>query len=171
MIKKILLFVLVVFPAISFAQENQKIAHIDYAAVITSMPEYKIMVDSLQKEENAIKVEFQEINDDYTKKMSDLIARQDSLSESIKIRKNQELQDIRVAAENFQQFATQKQQELEQALFMPIQNKLQKAINEVGAENNFLYIIMNHPQAQVLIYTSPNAVDATPLVKKKLGIQ
>ena len=169
MIKKILLFVLVIFPAISFAQENQKIAHINYADVITAMPEYKSMVDSLQKEENAYKADFQEMTEDYYKKYSELIAKQDSINENIKLRKQQEIDEIRVKIENYQQFIGQKQEELQRLLFTPIQSKAQKAINEVGAENNFLYIIINDPQ--VVLYASPNALDATPLVKKKLGIQ
>jgi len=52
-------------------------------------------------------------------------------------------------------------------LFTPIQNKFQKAVEDVGAEKNFLYVF----DSQVMLFISPTATDATPLVKKKLGIQ
>ena len=169
MIKKILLFVLVVFPAMSFAQENQKIAYMNYIDVVTSMPEYKLMLDSLQKEANEYMADLQEMENDYQRKMSELTSRQDSLSETIKLRKYREIEDIKLAADNLQKQAMQEQQRLEQTLLAPIEAKARKAINEVSAENNFLYVIPNDPQ--LLLYISPNAIDATPLVRKKLGLQ
>ena len=167
MIKKILLFVLVMFPVMIFAQE--KIAYINYADVITAMPEYKIMVDSLEKDASAYDADLKQMSEDYYKKYSELIAKQDSLNENIKLRKQQEIQDLGVNIENFQKFTAEEYKKTEQALFMPIQSKAQRAINEVGTENNFLYIIPNSPE--LLLYISPNAVDATPMVKKKLGLQ
>lgn len=166
MIKK-LLFVLVMFPVIGFAQEAQKIAYMNYFDVIVAMPEYKQLQDSVQKVEEAYREDMKSMMDDYTAKVSDFVAKQDSLIEGIRIRKQQEIEDIRARYENFQQFASQNLEELQSSLFVPIETKARKAITDVGAENNFLYII-NSPQ--ILMYTSPNAVDATPLIKKKLGI-
>jgi len=166
MIKKIFLFTLVMFPVLSFAQEA-KIAYVNYGEVILAMPEYKQMVDSLEKRGQMYQTEMQTINDEYSKKYSDYLSVQDSLDESIKIRRVQEIENIRVSAENFQQFAQQNMEELQNALIGPVTNKLQKAINEVGAENNYLYIA----NSQSFLYISPNATDATPLVRKKLGIQ
>ena len=166
MIKKILLFAVVMFPLAGFAQEA-KIAYVNYGEVALSMPEYKLMIDSLQKQEQLYQAEMQSINDDYTKKYSDYVAVQETLDESIKIRRLQEIENIRVGGENFQQFAQQKMEELESALTIPITNKLKKAVEDVGSDNNFLYIIDSTP----LRYISPSAINATPLVKKKLGIQ
>jgi len=165
MFKKIVLFILVMFPVIAFAQE--KIAYVNIADVYVSMPEYKLMQDSLQKSADEFQVELKSMSDEYTKKLSDYVAQQDSLNESIKQRRAQEIDEIRQRAVNFQDTAAQKQDELQQKLIAPIQDKLQKAINDVGKENNFLYIA----NAQAFLYASPTAVDATPLVKKKLGIQ
>ena len=41
------------------------------------------------------------------------------------------------------------------------------AIKAVGAEQGYTYII----DPQVLLYTGPNAIDATPMVKTKLGLK
>jgi len=167
MIKKILFIALVAFPVIAFAQESQKIAYVNHYDVVAAMPETKQMQDSLQKKANEYQAEFKVIQDEYTNKMSDYVNKQDSLNESIKQRRLADLEQLRQRAANYQETAAQEQEELQQKLLQPIQEKLQKAINDVGKENNFLYII----QSQVLLYVSPNAVDATPLVKKKLGIQ
>ena len=49
----------------------------------------------------------------------------------------------------------------------PIQQKMADAIKAVGTEQGYTYII----DPQVLLYTGPNAIDATPFVKTKLGLQ
>ena len=165
MLKKILLFALVVLPVTAFAQE--KIAYLNYADVVTAMPEFKQMQDSLSKSENDLRAELQIVSEEFAKKYSDYIAQRDSLNESIKLRREQELDDMRQRAENFQQFAAQKQEEMQQRMSIPIREKLQKAINDVGRDNNFLYIV----NSEAFLYISPNAADATPIVKRKLGIQ
>ena len=62
-----------------------------------------------------------------------------------------------------QQDVNKKQQEL----IAPIQQKMADAIKAVGTEQGYTYII----DPQVLLYTGPNAIDATPFVKTKLGLQ
>jgi len=166
MLKKLLLLALIAIPAVAFAQE-QKIAHVNRADVIPLMPEYKQAQDSLVKSENEFQAEFKRMQDEYLGKYSDYISKRDTLNESIRLLREQELQGMGQNVENFQQFAQQKQQETEQALIAPVWAKFQKAVEEVGRENNFLYIIA----AEALLYSSPSAIDATPLIKKKLGIQ
>jgi len=166
MIKKIVLIALVMLPVVAFAQE-QKIAYVNYGDVVMAMPEYKLMQDSLNKSANEYQAEINSMRDEYTKKLTDFVNQQDSLNETIKARRQQEIQELQQRSENFQQYAAQKQDEMQQRLSAPIQDKLQKAINDVGKENNFLYI----GRSEAFLYISPNATDATPLVKKKLGIQ
>ena len=165
MFKKIVLFALVMFPVIAFAQD--KIAYINYMEVAASMPEYKAMQDSLKRSESSFQAELKSMSDEYTKKLTDYVNQRDSLNESIKVRRQAELEELQQRAENFQQYAAQTQDEMQQRLSMPILDKLQKAITEVGKENNFLYIA----NAQAFLYVAPQATDATPLVKRKLGIQ
>ena len=167
MFKKIVLFTLVMLPVMAFAQESQKIAYMNFGEVIVAMPEYKAMMDSLTRSESAFQNDLKALSDEYQKKLSDYIAQRDSLNESIKQRREQEITDLQERAANFQQEAAQKLDAMQQAFTAPIQAKLQKAIEDVGRENSFLYII----NSQALLYNSPNATDATPMVKRKLGIQ
>jgi len=147
--------------------QSPKIAYVNSMEVITAMPEYKQMQDSLSKLQTEFQVELKGMSDEYTKKLSDYVAQQNSLTTSINAHRQQELQDLQQRAENFQQYATQQQDKIQKRLSIPIQDKLQKAINEVGKENNFPYII----DYQVLLYISPTAMDATILLKKKLGLK
>jgi outer membrane protein len=112
------------------------------------------------------RVELKQMQDEYQKKYSDFVAQQDSLTENIKLRRMQEIQDIQERMDNFVQVAQQDVQKKQQELLQPIQQKLHEAIQKVGEEKGYTYII--DPAA--LLYTGTNAVDATPFVRTKLGL-
>lgn len=167
MIKKLILFALLLAPVAMSAQEVQKIAYFKYYEVIQEMPEFKQMQDSIQKQAEVFDSEMKIMDAEYQKKYKDFLEQQETLTESIKIRRQQELQEIGERAMNFQQHAQQQQQQLQQALLEPIQEKIMKAVQDVGKENHFSYIL----ETNSLLYFSPQSPDATPLVKAKLGLK
>jgi outer membrane protein len=165
MIKKIVLFALLLIPVGAFAQE--KIAYFNSADVIQVMPEYIQMQDSLQKTQTAIESELVILGEEYKKKYESFMTEADKLVESIKIRRMQEIQDIENRASNFQEQSQKQLQQLYEQLMVPIQQKVRNAIKAVGEENGFAYIL----DSAGILYISPSATDASPLVKKKLGLQ
>ena len=66
--------------------------------------------------------------------------KRDTLPELIRATKEKELQEINSRLQNFQAMASQDLQKKEQTLLQPIIESVQKAIDEVGAENGFIYI-------------------------------
>lgn len=166
MFKKIVLFALLLLPIGVFAQE--KIAYFNSAEVIMAMPEYTQMQDSLQKTQEAIKAEMSILEEEYSKKYQAFMAESENLVESIKVRRMQEIQDIEQRAANFNEQSQQQLQQLYEKLITPIQQKVKDAIQSVGAENNYTYIL---EAGATVLYVSPSAPDATPLVKKKLKLQ
>ena len=148
-----------------FAQES-KIAIVNTQEVIQAMPEFANMQKQMADMEAKYKSEMQVMEDEYKKKYSDFVAQQDSLTENIKLRRMQEIQDIQERMDNFVQVAQQDVQKKQQELLQPIQQKLHEAIQKVGEEKGYTYII--DPAA--LLYTGTNAVDATPFVRTKLGL-
>jgi outer membrane protein len=166
MLKKFVLFALVLIPAGAIAQEA-KIAYLNSPEVITAMPEYLQLQDSLQKTKDAIETELKILEDEYNKKYTAFMSESETLVEAIRVRRLQEIQDIESRAQTFNQQSQQQLQQLQQALFVPIQQKVKEAIEAVGAENNFIYIV----DAATLLYINPQSTDATPLVKKKLGLK
>ncbi|MDR2086940.1 MAG: OmpH family outer membrane protein [Dysgonamonadaceae bacterium] len=166
MLKKFVLFTLLLIPAGIVAQEV-KIAYLNSADIITAMPEYTQMQDSLQKSQTAVAEELKIMEDEYGRKYSALMSESETLADPIKTRRLQEIQDIEQRAQNFQQESQQRLRQLQEALFAPIQQKVKTAIEAVGGENNFTYVL----EAGTLLYINPQTgVDATGLVKKKLGI-
>ena len=164
MLKKIALFALLLLPLGAFAQE--KIAYFNPAEIYVIMPEVKQMNDSLQKTQEYMEKEMGALQEEYVKKYQAYMNESEGLIESIKVRRLQDIQDaeerITLSRDQFQQALGQ----LQQALLAPIQKKINDAIQAVGAANNFLYIL----DMAALLYWSPNAIDATPLIQKQLKL-
>ncbi|MBN2661345.1 MAG: OmpH family outer membrane protein [Tannerellaceae bacterium] len=164
--KKLIVFLMMVLPLGAFAQDV-KIAFVNTQEVITAMPELAAMEKQMTEINENYKKELKQMQDEYQKKYSDYIAQQDSLTENIKLRRMQEIQDIQERINNFLQVAEQDVQKKQQELFTPIQQKVQTTIKAVGDEKGYMYII----DPSVLLYKGTSAVDATPFVKSKLGLK
>lgn len=163
--KKLIVLLFMMLPLGVFAQEV-KIAFVNTQEVFMAMPEVSNMEKQMAELNEKYKVELKQMQDEYTKKYSDFVAQQDSLTENIKLRRMQEIQDIQARMDNFMQVAQQDVQKKQQELLQPIQERLQKAIKDVGAEKGYTYMI--DPAA--LLYTGTNAIDATQFVRTKLGL-
>ncbi len=163
--KKLFVLLFMLLPLGVFAQEV-KIAFVNTQEVFMAMPEVSNMEKQMADLNEKYKVELKQMQDEYQKKYSDFVAQQDSLTENIKLRRMQEIQDIQARMENFMQVAQQDVQKKQQELLQPIQAKLQKAIQDVGSEKGYTYII--DPAA--LLFTGSNAIDATQFVRAKLGL-
>jgi outer membrane protein len=166
MLKKIALFALLLVSAGAFAQEI-KIAYLNSGDIITAMPEYTQLQDSLQKFQNVVAEELKIMEEEHSKKYTALMNESETLPDAIKTRRLQEIQDIEQRAQNFQQDSQQRLRQLQESLFAPIQQKVKTAIDAIGEENRFTYIL----EAGSLLYINQQTgVDATILVKKKLGL-
>ncbi|WP_234111154.1 MULTISPECIES: OmpH family outer membrane protein [Chryseobacterium] len=143
----------------------QKIASMDYEAVLSVMPETKKMTadldtfsktkgDELQKQAEAFQKEVQQYQQVDGPKMT----------EAQRTAKEGELQK---KSQNLQQLQQTAQQDLAQrrdTAVKPIIEKLNNAVNKVAKANGFDFII----DSSALIYKG--GADATPLVKKELGL-
>ena len=163
--KKLIVLLLMILPLGAIAQEV-KIAFVKTQEVFMAMPEVSGMEKQMADLNEKYRGELKQMQDEYQKKYSDFVAQQDSLTENIKLRRMQEIQDIQERMDNFVQVAQQDVQKKQQELLQPIQQKLHEAIQKVGEEKGYTYII--DPAA--LLYTGTNAVDATPFVRTKLGL-
>ena len=164
MLKKIVLFALLLLPLGAFAQE--KIAYFSPMEIYVIMPEFKQMQDTLQKVQADMRKELDILQEEYTKKYQTFMNESEGLIESIKVRRMQEIQGLEERISLYNEQAIQELNQLQQALSEPIQKKLREAVQAVGAANNFLYVL----EATGLWYIAPNAIDATPLVQKHLKL-
>ena len=166
--KKLIALLLLILPFVgSVNAQEVKIAFVNTQEVFMAMPEVADMQKKLDDLNAKYKKELETMQGEFQKKYSAFVAEQDSLNENIKVKRMQDIQDMQQRMDNFVQVAQQDVQKQQQELITPIQQKIADAIKAVGAEKGYTYII----DPQVLLYTAPNAVNATAFVKTKLGLK
>ncbi|MDR1121786.1 MAG: OmpH family outer membrane protein [Dysgonamonadaceae bacterium] len=166
MFKKLLLFALLALPVGVFAQEI-KIAYVNTQEIFNNMPETSAMEIAIANLNQTYTNELKAMEDEYKKKYSEFIEQADSLPESIKVRRMQEVQDLQQKTETFYQHARQEVQKKQQELLAPIQKKITDAIKLIGEENDFTYVL----EEGAFLYVSAKSINATQLVKTKLGLK
>ncbi len=167
--KIIVAFIFAVFST-GLTAQNIKIGHIDSYEVIQAMPELKEAQNTLQKFAKELEDAMAGMTKELQDKYKDYQAKYESLSAVIRKSREDELQDLQRRIELFRSNAQVELQQKEHDLQQPIIDKVQQAIEEVGRENNFTYILDAAPGNGIL-YKSPSAIDVTPLVKKKLKLE
>ena len=157
---------LLLLPLGLIAQE-MKIAIVNTTEIFSLLPETDAVENELAKLGQQYQREAQLMDDEYARKVSDLTAQNDSLTDNIRKLRVQEIDDLRGRLENFIASAQENINKKQEELFAPLRDKVQKAIDSVGEENGYAYIL----NPQVLLYRGNSAIDATDKVKAKLGIK
>ncbi|MDD7468932.1 MAG: OmpH family outer membrane protein [Porphyromonas sp.] len=153
------------FPIFAGAQSH-KIGIVDSQKVLSEMPEMKSMqseLDNLAKKYEDTLVQLQK---EFQTKYQDFVKEQETMVESIKSRKQQELEDLSKRIQDLNNVAQQDMQKKQVELFAPIQTKLREAINKVGNDGGFTYIM----DSSQMLYVGNGSEDVTSLVKSKLGL-
>lgn len=165
--KKILLsLTLMLLPLFAYAQSTQKIAVVDTQEILMAMPETK----SMQTELDALMKKFEDtivvMQEEFQTKYKAYVAEQEGMVESIKLRKEQELQDMAQRLDDLGKTAQEEVQKKRMELFEPIQKKVMTAIQTVGADNGYAYVL----DKSAMVYVGTTGIDATAQVKAKLGL-
>ena len=79
----------------------------------------------------------------------------------------QEMQELDSKIQQFRETAAQDIQRQQQQLMAPVQEKVIKAIQAVGAEGSYTFVFEN----MMPIYTGTDVTDITDTVKTRLGIK
>ena len=170
--KKRLFITLIAFASIicgTTINAQSSIAFVNTLDLINSLPDKASATERLSTLNKNYKEELQIMQNEYNKKYSDFITYQESLAESIKLRRMQELTDLENRIQNFTKLAQKDIEEQEQLLLEPIKLKINDAIKAVGIEQN--YTVIYDLDDTGIVFVSPNAIDANPLVKSKLGVK
>lgn len=168
MFKKIALLVLCALPFSLMAQEV-KLGHINSQEILTLMPERTTIEKTIGDLQAQWEKEILKMREEYFAKTKEYQEKQATMPESIKQARQSEIAEMEQRITTTNQNAQTDLQKKSQDLFAPVIEKVRKAINEVGAENGYLYIF--DLGAQSIIYQSPKSNDVTALVKKKLALK
>ncbi len=155
--------------AVAANAQDLKFAHVDTQALVSALPEHQAAQTQLQDEAKKLEDQLTVMSNDLQQKYEDYMSQRDSLPELIRATKEKEIQDAQQRIQSYQQMAQQSLSQKEQQLLTPILERVQKAIDEVGKENGFVYIF--DISSQVILYHSEQSIDAAPLIKAKLGVK
>ena len=160
--KKIILTMLMVLPMTMFAQ---KIGHVNVDGVVQGMPEFTALQTEVQNLQKQFQEELQRKQTEIQTKAEAYDKEKATLSEALRTYREQELQK---AYEEYQQFGQTSEQELQKVYntkMGTIQEKVLKAVQEVGAAGGYTYIL----PANGVAYIGTDASDITDQVKAKVG--
>ncbi|NDW19030.1 OmpH family outer membrane protein [Dysgonomonas sp. 216] len=143
-----------------------KVAYINSVELLESVPGKPEATKAINELNNKYKAELEVMEKDYNKKYSDFISYQNTMAESIKLRRMQELYELEKSIADFMRIAQEDIESQEQYLIEPLKGKLAKAIEEVGLENNFTCIY--DKASSSVAFITPRAIDANALVTAKL---
>jgi outer membrane protein len=163
------LIILFIFAGIfgsSTSTTAQKIGFISADDIIQLMPEAATIQKQLDQYQQSLYQNAQDkqtaLNNDIQKFIKDSSTMSASLKEIKRADLQKQSQDLSGEQQRIQNEFEQKRQELS----IPIQKKLQTAIEEVAKENGYTYVM---PREALIVV--PPANDLGPLVIKKLGLK
>ncbi|MCH5247382.1 MAG: OmpH family outer membrane protein [Muribaculaceae bacterium] len=165
MIKKLIAALVIALPICASAQ---KFGVVDGESLLPQMPEYTAAENQLSEASKKYEAELTNLREELDKKYADFqqLSQDPDTPQSIKDRRLQELTELDQKVQQFVQTAQQDIQRQQAQLMQPIQEKLLRAINTVGQNNNFTILF----PIGVALYTGQEVIDATPLVKAELGL-
>ena len=166
---KVLFLGIALFVMSGMAQAQVKIAHVNTAEILDAMPDKGKAEKDLEKYYNDLQSQLQTMAQEYQTKMQDYEANQSTMSNLVKQSKEKEIIDIQNRIQTFQANAEQDFESKRAELLKPILDKIQNAINAVGKEKGYTYVLDLATGAAV--YVGTDAIDATNDVKAKLGIR
>lgn len=165
--KKILLAFLMIAPLSIMAQG--KFAHFNSADIIPNMKEYTAAQTEIQNMQKQYADDLKLMQDELQKKYEDYQKEASNLLEGVRLRREQELNEL---GQRYQQSL----QDSETALQKATQEKMgaigelvMAAVKKIGENNNYIYII-DLSTGSVSFVNPALSTDITDILKKELGI-
>ncbi len=165
-----LILVAALWPAGSAQAQNLKVGFTDAELIVAQMQEYRDVMQQLKGLADAGETEYAQKVQDFQEKAADYQQKQALLSEQARQTREQELTTMQG---EIQQFSATKQQEIaekELELMSPLLEKVQKAIDEVAAEEGLNLVLNARAAGSPLILFAEPSMDITEAVMTKLGI-
>lgn len=151
------------------AQAQQlKFGHFDSGAFLQTMPEAQTINKTLNDEQSKMENQLVALQEDFNKQVQEYQQKAQTMPAEQARAKEEELAELSQRIQTFRQTAIQDLQKKQQELVTPLLQKVQQAVQQVGANNGFTYIFER--QAGLVVYAGVKSEDVTPLVKKQLGI-
>ncbi|MDJ0645525.1 MAG: OmpH family outer membrane protein [Flavobacteriaceae bacterium] len=164
---KLLLLAGVLFLGVNAVSAQSKIGHINAQELVASMPETKAMQEELKKIAQTYDTEYKSQGSALQAKLQKYDAEAATQTDTENAKRAKEVEDIRKKIQLYAQQAQQELQKKEFDLYKPIEEKAQKAIEDVAQEKGILYVFDSSPGKGLIVKKGEDLMTA---VKAKLGI-
>lgn len=164
-----IVLLMLVFVAAKSTGTKSKVGYISTTELWTLMPEKQAADAELKKMEDQMVAYYQQEQQTFEAGVNAYV--QDSANMTDLVKK-QTLQKLQQQQENLQAMPKAANDELKKkqdALYVPIKEKMQKAIDEVAAENGYDYIL--DASFGNIVYAKNEGDNVIGLVKQKLGLE
>jgi outer membrane protein len=166
---KISLVGILLFTAFIAGAQTPKFGHIDLQALIQVMPERSAAEKQFTAFQKELEDALMTMQKEYQTKLNEYVAKKDSMSQTIRQMKEEDLGAMGERIQTYQTNAQQQLQTKQGELLKPVFEKAEKAVKDVGAEKGLLYVF--DLSARSILYNSNESLDILPLVKTKLGMK
>jgi len=156
------------------AQHNVKIGYTSAYLILPHVPAYTKAQDSLKKTETALTNTLMEKQKDFEAKVKKFEAdRQDANAIPVLLQtRANELQKMQQEITQERDLYSQELQKMQSKLQTPILQKVKTAIEEVGKENGYTFVLSSQDgMGQDNFLYSTDSIDITLLVLNKLGVK
>ncbi len=148
-------------------QAQQKLAHVNTAELLQSMPEVPEADKKVAEFGKSLEEQLKSMTTEYQTKVADFQAKQGTMTDPVKEAKIKEIQDIEKRITEFQQKANEDITKQREKLYAPILKKAEEAIKAVAKEKSYNYVF-DLSQPGILYHDGGENI--LPLVKTKLGL-
>lgn len=166
---KVLFLGVALFVMSGMTQAQVKIAHVNTAEILDAMPDKATAEKALEKYYGELQSQLQTMGTEYQNKVQDYQTNEATMSNLVRQSREKEILDLQSRIQQFQANAEVEFENKRAELLKPILDKIQNAINTVGKEKGYTYVLDLATGAAV--YIGDNAIDATNDVKAKLGVK
>ncbi|MDP3432157.1 MAG: OmpH family outer membrane protein [Bacteroidota bacterium] len=157
------------FSAVFANAQAPKFGHVDLQALIEVMPERATAEKQFVAYQKELEDALGMMQKEFQTKYLEYATKRDSLSETLRKLKEEDLNAMNERIQTYQTTAQQQLQTKQGELLKPVFDKADKAVKEVGAEKGLIYVF--DMSSRTILYNSKESLDLLPLVKTKLGIK
>ena len=144
--------------------------YLSYNDVMKAMPEYEQAMQGIEELKATYDEEMARAEQEFSKKFAEYVEGQKAFPENIMLKRQKELQQLMEQSIQFKKEAQELLTNAEAELLAPVKAKLQEAINAVGKQHNYIYVLNTDANAYPYIGDG-SAEDCTSAVLEELGIK
>jgi len=152
--KKLILFLLLLATMPAMAQGELKFGFLSYNIVMQAMPEYAAMQNSMAELREKYEAEQKRVENDFNKKYEEFLDGQKSCPKTILQKRQSELQEMLDKNVAFKKESQRLLKQAEEDAMAPIQARLATALDTIGKERGFAFIVNTDEKATLWLNPS-----------------